>query len=286
MISIFDVARYIAETSSGEFVFIGKINCLCYFSQAYYMAIYHKPLFHEDFYALCGCAVCRDLTDYFKGKHNVRFSDIPGDSGKLSELQKKCINATVADYKDFDTAGLSGIIKQGDAYKKAIETKCSLENDLKAAVTGHPVEIEPIIQKSDMFDTYFSALLDTANFSRIYFTNDTASYNLAYHIVIVPEDKTIPVAELRDAFKNVGEKLEETDKKWFISVRFVFVENTCVHVFISATPEISVKQIVDKIIAKVHENRPDLVFSDRFLSTSIGSTNGNVILGFLGIEMS
>jgi uncharacterized phage-associated protein len=48
MLNIFDVAQHILDSIGGE-VSPEKLHALCYYCQAWHLAMYGRPLFKEDF---------------------------------------------------------------------------------------------------------------------------------------------------------------------------------------------------------------------------------------------
>lgn len=71
MISIFDVANYFLSLSDMS---NKKLQKLCYYAQAWYLAIYDKPLVDNEFQAWVHGPVCSELYNKYK---SYRYSDIP-----------------------------------------------------------------------------------------------------------------------------------------------------------------------------------------------------------------
>lgn len=105
MVSIFDVAKYIVIHNKN--VSPMKLQRLCYFCQAWYMAWTDEPLFEEDFRGWATGPFCLELYNSLKNLSVVRAKDIKGYIIKLTEEQKKVIDRVLSFYKDKDAQWLT-----------------------------------------------------------------------------------------------------------------------------------------------------------------------------------
>ena len=90
MASVFDVAEYILERLG--FVSTMKLQKLVYYSQAYSLVHYRRPLFSEDFEAWANGPVCRRLFASHRGKFVIGAGELSGVHPKPEMLD----NAAVA----------------------------------------------------------------------------------------------------------------------------------------------------------------------------------------------
>ncbi len=90
-LNVFDVAKYILENT--EPMTTLKLQKLCYYAQAWSLVRDEEPLFHETIEAWSDGPVCLALYEY----HN-HIDDMPGDSKKLDDKQRKTIDAVIKRY--------------------------------------------------------------------------------------------------------------------------------------------------------------------------------------------
>lgn len=119
MANIFDVAKYILKTK-GKMSTL-KLQKLCYYSQAWYLVWYDKPLFRAKIEAFAHGPVIRSLYDFHKGKFNLSAKDIPADklSSELKECEKDAINKVLEFYADKSAQWLSDLSHSEAPWKDA-----------------------------------------------------------------------------------------------------------------------------------------------------------------------
>lgn len=269
MANIFDVAKYIAESCPDEKIAKGKLNYICYFMQANFLVCFHEPLFKEDFYAAAGGPICKPLVSRLTGKHYVAPEDVPGNSDLLSEQQKKNIDLFLREYINKDSVELYLMAKGDDAYLAA----------------KYRDETEPIIKKADIFDFYLKLYLQTKEFGDYYIDRPAYEYSLNYHIILRPVNKDMKQQEMSSKFRTVmnnikKKEISDIDHARILHFKTSFVENKCIHVFASASPVVSPKEIVDTILGEFQESFPDVLFEKKFLIETIGDLDGKEILDF------
>lgn len=100
-VTILDVARYIREQYKGELTAM-KLQKLCYYSQAWSLAWYERPLFEEDFQAWANGPVCPDLYTKHRGKLELETSFLEGCglSERLNPSEKEVVDIILRDYGD------------------------------------------------------------------------------------------------------------------------------------------------------------------------------------------
>lgn len=96
MTTIFDVANYFLSLDD---MTPKKLQKLCYYAQAWYLALYEKPLVDNDFQAWVHGPVCPELYSKYKG---YRYNYIP-----KSEYNGCTLNDEIIDHLDsvFSTYG-------------------------------------------------------------------------------------------------------------------------------------------------------------------------------------
>tara|TARA_Y100001960_G_scaffold333476_1_gene438823 strand:- start:5347 stop:5793 length:447 start_codon:yes stop_codon:yes gene_type:complete len=89
MANIFDVAKYILDTTGG-YMSTMKLQKLCYYSQAWNLVWENEPLFEEEFQAWVNGPVNMDLFQVHKGEMSISYKEIP-DGLKQNLLTEKQI---------------------------------------------------------------------------------------------------------------------------------------------------------------------------------------------------
>jgi uncharacterized phage-associated protein len=117
-VTIADVARFILD-QFGQMTTM-KLQKLCFYSQAWHLASFKKPLFESDFSAWENGPVSRDLYDLHRGKYSVSSVEIPA-CRELSQSQKVFVEAIVGAYSKFSGDELSSISHMEDPWKQAFE---------------------------------------------------------------------------------------------------------------------------------------------------------------------
>jgi uncharacterized phage-associated protein len=117
-VTIADVARFILERF-GQMTTM-KLQKLCFYTQAWHLVSFKKPLFDADFSAWENGPVSRDLYELHRGKYSVTSIEIPG-SRELSESKKAFVEAIVGAYCNFSGDELSSISHIEDPWKHAFE---------------------------------------------------------------------------------------------------------------------------------------------------------------------
>lgn len=102
-LSALDVAAYILEKQMDNLTTI-KLQKLVYYSQAWYLVWQDSPLFVDKIEAWPNGAVIRNLYEAHSGKYFLTAGDINGDSGKLSDSQKKIIDLVCERYGNLNGA--------------------------------------------------------------------------------------------------------------------------------------------------------------------------------------
>lgn len=115
-VSAEDVAAYVLKRS-GDMTTM-KLQKLVYYCQAWSLVWDEKPLFKEKIEAWASGPVVRKLYDKHKGMFSIkRWSD--GDISKLTEDQKKTINAVIKYYGDKSSQWLSDLTHNENPWKIA-----------------------------------------------------------------------------------------------------------------------------------------------------------------------
>lgn len=91
MVSIFDVAEFILQRAG--FVSTMKLQKLAYYSQAYALVRYGKPLFDEDFEAWANGPVCRALFAAHRGKFVIGSGELVGVRPRPELLDQEAVAA-------------------------------------------------------------------------------------------------------------------------------------------------------------------------------------------------
>jgi uncharacterized phage-associated protein len=119
-VNVFDVARYILH-SIGEEISTMKLQKLCYYCQAWYLAWHGKPLFPQEFEAWVNGPVCRELFNAHKGWFGIRKEHIPSSFCACPELPVEIsthIDKVLEGYGLYNGAQLSEISHREDPWKR------------------------------------------------------------------------------------------------------------------------------------------------------------------------
>jgi uncharacterized phage-associated protein len=118
-VNIFDVAKYILHAIGGE-ISTMKLQKLCYYSQAWHLALKGEPLFPEEFEAWANGPVCRELFNAHKGWFGIREIHIPQalcSRDELPEMVVMHVNRVLEGYGKYDGAELSEISHKEDPWR-------------------------------------------------------------------------------------------------------------------------------------------------------------------------
>lgn len=118
MNNIKQVAKYILQ-KQGEISTL-KLQKLCYYAQAWYLAWEETPLFNEDFEAWANGPVCPELFRVHKGKFSVSANDIdePISEDTFSKIQKEDIDKVLKYYGNKESHWLSELTHQERPWKE------------------------------------------------------------------------------------------------------------------------------------------------------------------------
>jgi uncharacterized phage-associated protein len=119
MVNIFDVARDILDTIGGE-VSTVKLQKLCYYCQAWHLAMHGVPLFQEDFVKWTHGPVCRELFNVHRGYFSISGIKIPRElcrNEKYSKSEAGMVELVLQHYGPLDGDDLSAITHQEDPWK-------------------------------------------------------------------------------------------------------------------------------------------------------------------------
>jgi len=117
VISVFDVANYFL---SKEPMTHKKLQKLCYYAQAWYLALFDKELFCSDFEAWVHGPVCPDL--YYKYREH-KWNEIP-KSAQVPEIDDDLVDfleEVFVTYGEFSGDELEILTHSEDPWKKARE---------------------------------------------------------------------------------------------------------------------------------------------------------------------
>lgn len=117
-VTIADVAHHILE-NFGQMTTM-KLQKLCYYTQAWHLASFQRPLFRADFAAWDNGPVARELYDLHRGKYSVTAKEVCGRDSLSSDTQD-FIDSIVGAYIKFSGDELSSITHMEDPWKKAME---------------------------------------------------------------------------------------------------------------------------------------------------------------------
>ena len=135
-VSIFEVAKYVLE-SKGKMTTM-KLQKLCYYVHAWFLAENSKPMFDEKFQAWVNGPVCYTLYEAHRQKYSIDAAELPyGDSSALSTKQKSFIDEVMGAYAPLSAAQLSLLTHSEDpwleARKGSPESSPSNEVSMRAA---------------------------------------------------------------------------------------------------------------------------------------------------------
>lgn len=145
MVTVLDVARHILE-KQGTMTTM-KLQKLCYYVQAWYLAWYESPMFDEDFEAWANGPVCPELFAYHRGKFVISSSDLPKMSQNFTDGQIDTIDKILNYYGDKEPNWLSELTHMERPWKEARKKAGALPGSL----------CNEIITKDSMLD-YYSGL--------------------------------------------------------------------------------------------------------------------------------
>lgn len=147
MASIIDVAKYILDKCGSMTTM--KLQKLCYYSQAWFLAWNELPMFDEDFEAWANGPVCPGLFRLHRGRFIVSSDEMPQLSGEhsLNENEKETIDKVISYYGDKDAHWLSELTHKELPWKSARERA--------GAAPGEPCS--EIVTKESMME-YYSGL--------------------------------------------------------------------------------------------------------------------------------
>jgi uncharacterized phage-associated protein len=94
-----------------------KLQKLCYYCQAWHLALHDKPLFEENFVRWAYGPVCRELYNLHKGMFYIKEGDIPVGSA-LSDEAAEHVTLILNAYGKYSGAMLSEITHGEDPWKK------------------------------------------------------------------------------------------------------------------------------------------------------------------------
>ena len=117
MTSIINVAKYILN-ECGEMTTM-KLQKLCYYVQAWYLAWEEEPLFEDNFEAWANGPVNPSLYSIHKGKFHINKNDLKIDDYNFSELQLENMNRVIEYYCDFTPQELSNLTHTEEPWKNA-----------------------------------------------------------------------------------------------------------------------------------------------------------------------
>jgi uncharacterized phage-associated protein len=119
MVNIFDVARDILDTIGGEVSTI-KLQKLCYYCQAWHLAMHGVPFFNEDFVKWTHGPVCRELFNVHRGCFCISGINIPREfclNEKYSSGEAGIVELVIQHYGPLDGDDLSTISHREDPWK-------------------------------------------------------------------------------------------------------------------------------------------------------------------------
>lgn len=114
-VSVIDVATYILQ-KKGEMTTM-KLEKLVYYCQAWSLVWDEAPLFEEPIEAWANGPVVRELFEHHRNQFKI--SSLPGDSTKLSAIQKETIDSVLNFYGDKSSQWLSDLTHMEDPWKNA-----------------------------------------------------------------------------------------------------------------------------------------------------------------------
>ena len=141
--NIFDVAKYILKKLGT--INVWKLQKLCYFAQAYNLALTDRPLFAEEFEAWSNGAVCCELENILKEKLIVNQNDIKNNLNQLTNEEKRIVNKVIKQYGNKETYELRILCCSSEPYKLAEKnggmiTKENIKEYYKKYFKVYPLE--------------------------------------------------------------------------------------------------------------------------------------------------
>jgi uncharacterized phage-associated protein len=119
MVNVFDVAYDILNIIGGEVPTI-KLQKLCYYCQAWHLAMHGVPLFNEDFVKWPHGPVCQELFNIHIGCFSISGRNIPRGlrcNEKFSTSESGAVELVIQHYGPLDGDDLSIITHQEDPWK-------------------------------------------------------------------------------------------------------------------------------------------------------------------------
>ena len=123
--TVFDVANYFIskaslDADSGSVMTHLKLQKLCYYAQAWSLAIYDTPLFQNEFEAWQHGPVCRELWDQLKDyKYNPILEEIESNNIAFSEEEFDILNQVWDIYGDLGAKTLENLTHSEEPWKVA-----------------------------------------------------------------------------------------------------------------------------------------------------------------------
>jgi uncharacterized phage-associated protein len=133
-INIFDIAKYILHSIGGE-ISTMKLQKLCYYCQAWYLAKNGKPLFSNEFEAWINGPVCRELFDAHKGWFGIQYENVSQALCGRTELPEEIamhVDRVLEGYGQYNGAELSEISHKEDPWKRAKRNAIISMDSMKA----------------------------------------------------------------------------------------------------------------------------------------------------------
>jgi len=123
MYSIHLIAKYIIwlHPKADEKITNMQLQKLCYYSQAWYLANYHKTLFQENFQAWVYGPVCHELYKKYKnfGKECIEIKSVPEEFNSILEDDKDYLDQVIGVYNKFSAIDLMVMSHDEDPWKNA-----------------------------------------------------------------------------------------------------------------------------------------------------------------------
>lgn len=127
-VNVFDVADYILK-SHGSMTTM-KLQKLCYYTQAWFLADHGEPLFAEDFAAFNNGPVCYELFTAHRGRYIIAAHDLrTGDATRLTPQQQASVTETLNAYGHMSAAQLSELTHREDPWINAMSQRESGHSD-------------------------------------------------------------------------------------------------------------------------------------------------------------
>lgn len=280
MASILDVAKYIHEKLENKKVSIWKIENLCYLAQAWTLAWDMKPLYPEDFYAFEYGPRCRELIEDHIWGAVVSPDEIPGDSNRLTDIEKSNIDTVVRDYEPYEL----GWFCEDPVWQK-VKNNVPNRDRLSRKYTE-----SKLIKKEDIFNYYYNLYYEDA-IDKSYSSDDFCSGHIFYHIVLRTKRQKKLFTEDRKILINENSHIL-IDDDIFKDCIFSFPDQTCVHCFVSAAPDWSINRIAGVLKNKIYwwmykdpefaekDIRMDDVWNEKYFCETIGDLDGKQLLKF------